>query len=81
RQRQLITGITRYEWSKNKTQSLMLIPIGSDLYIHDGTEIRHLMNGANQPSIIDPKLSPDGSFVAYVQNCELYCVSTAKSSF
>ncbi|CAF3336625.1 unnamed protein product [Rotaria socialis] len=81
RQRQLITGITRYEWPKNKTQSLMLIPIGSDLYIHDGKEIRLLVSGSNQPSIIDPKLSPDGSFVAYVQNCELYCVSTAKSSF
>jgi dipeptidyl-peptidase-4 len=80
RQRQLITGITRYQWAKNKSQSLMLIPIGSDLYIHDGKELRLLVNGSNQPPIIDPKLSPDGSYVAYVQDCELYCVSTAAKS-
>ncbi|CAF1371381.1 unnamed protein product [Adineta steineri] len=80
RQRQLITGITRYQWSKTKNQSLMLIPIGSDLYIHNGQELRLLVNGTNQPPIIDPKLSPDGSLVAYVQDCELYCVSTTEIS-
>jgi len=74
----LITGITRYQWAKTKSQSLlMLIPIGSDLYIHDGKELRLLVNGTSQPSIIDARLSPDGSYVAYVQDCELYCVSTA----
>ncbi|UJR25472.1 hypothetical protein I4U23_006818 [Adineta vaga] len=80
RQRQLITGITRYQWSKNKSHSLMLIPIGSDLYIHNGKELRLLVNGTNQPPIIDPKISPDGSFVAYVQDCELYCISTNDTS-
>jgi dipeptidyl-peptidase-4 len=55
----------------------MFIPIGSDLYIHDGKELRLLVNGAGQPPIIDPRLSPDGSYIAYVQDCELYCVSTA----
>jgi hypothetical protein len=55
----------------------MLIPIGSDLYIHDGQKLRLLVNGTNQPPIIDPKLSPDGSLVAYVQDCELYCISTS----
>lgn len=55
----------------------MLIPIASDLYIHDGKELRLLVNGSQQPSIIDARLSPDGSYVAYVQDCELYCVSTS----
>lgn len=54
----------------------MLIPIGSDLYVHNGKELRLLVSGADQPPIIDPKLSPDGSFVGYVQDCELYCIST-----
>ena len=54
----------------------MLIPIGSDLYIHDGKELHLLVNGCNQPPILDPKFSPDGSYVAYVQDCELYCIST-----
>jgi dipeptidyl-peptidase-4 len=58
----------------------MLIPVGSDLYIHNGKELRLLLNGSNQPPIIDPKFSPDGSLVAYVQDCELYCVSTVATS-
>ena len=57
----------------------MLIPVGSDLYIHDSKELRLLVNGSSQPPIIDPRLSPDGSYVAYVQNCELYCISTTSS--
>lgn len=58
----------------------MLIPIGSDLYVHDGKELRLLVNGSSQPTIIDPRLSPDGSYVAYVQDDELYCVSTTAAS-
>ncbi|CAF0765270.1 unnamed protein product [Adineta ricciae] len=80
RQRQLITGITRYQWSTNKSHSLMLIPIGCDLYIHDGKALRLLVSGSSQPPIIDPKLSPDGSFVAYVQDCELYYISTSDAT-
>jgi dipeptidyl-peptidase-4 len=58
---------------------MMLIPIGSDLYIHDKKELRLLVNGFHQTPIIDPKLSPDGTLVAYVQDCELYCISTVSS--
>ncbi|CAF0789062.1 unnamed protein product [Adineta ricciae] len=80
RQRQLITGITRYQWTKDKTQWIMLIPIASDLYIHDKKELRLLVSGTYQTPILDPKLSPDGKFVAYVQDCELYCISTLPSN-
>jgi dipeptidyl-peptidase 4 len=73
-------GITRYQWAKDKAQSLMLIPIGSDLYIHDKKQLRLLVNGSYQTPILDPKLSPDGTLVAYVQDCELYCVSTISTS-
>jgi dipeptidyl-peptidase-4 len=58
----------------------MLIPIGTDLYIHDKKELRLLVNGSHQTPILDPKLSPDGTLVAYVQDCELYCISTIPSS-
>jgi len=57
----------------------MLIPIGSDLYIHDKKELRLLVYGSHQTPILDPKLSPDGTLVAYVQDCELYCISTVSS--
>jgi dipeptidyl-peptidase-4 len=71
--------ITRYQWSKNKSQSLMLITIGNDLYIHDKKDLHLLVNGSYLTPIIDPKLSPDGTLVAYVQDCELYCISTIPS--
>ncbi|CAF4021420.1 unnamed protein product [Rotaria sp. Silwood2] len=78
-QRQLVTYITRYQWAKDKTQSIMLIPIGGDLYVRDKKQLRLLVNGSHQTSILDPKLSPDGKLVAYVQDCELYCISTVSS--
>lgn len=72
-------GITRYQWSKNKAQPLILVPIGSDLYLYDKRILRLLAQGSHQTPILDPKLSPDGTLVAYVQDSELYCISTALS--
>jgi len=57
----------------------MLIPIGTDLYIHDGKELRLLVDGSQQSAILDPKLSPDGLWVAFVQDAEMHCVSTDTS--
>ena len=81
RQRLLITGITRYQWAKEKVRSLMLVPIGSDLYIQEKNQLRLLVYGSHQTPILEPKLSPDGSLVAYVRDCELYCISTDASSW
>ncbi|CAF3301685.1 unnamed protein product [Rotaria socialis] len=79
RQRLLMTGVIRYQWSRNKTQSLMLITIAGDLYMYDRKQLRLLVSGFHQASITDPKLSPDGKLVAYIQDCELYCISTVSS--
>lgn len=57
----------------------MLIPIGSDLYVYDKRLVRLLVNGSHHAPILDSKLSPDGTLVVYVQDCELYCISTAFS--
>ena len=57
----------------------MLIPIANELYLHDKQGLRWLTNASSLHPIIDPKLSPDGSLVAYVHDCELYCISTAPS--
>ncbi|CAF4291134.1 unnamed protein product, partial [Rotaria magnacalcarata] len=75
-----MTGVIRYQWSRNKTQSLMLITIAGDLYMCDRKELRLLVSGSHQASITDPKLSPDGKLVAYIQDCELYCISTVPSA-
>lgn len=58
----------------------MLIPIGNDLYIYEKRILRLLVNGSHQTPTLDSKLSPDGTWVAYVQDCELYCISTALSN-
>ena len=58
----------------------MLIPIRSDLYLYDRRGARLLIHGSHQAPILEPKLSPDGSLVAYVQGCELHCISTHASN-
>lgn len=73
-------SVNRYQWPKDKNQSLMLIPIDYDLYIYDKQDFRLLVQGSYLTSIIDPKLSPNGRFVAYVQDDELYCISTTASN-
>lgn len=57
----------------------MLIPLRSDLYVLDRKRHRLLVQGSHLAPILDPKLSPDGSHVAYVQDCELHCISTQAS--
>lgn len=57
----------------------MLIPTVGDLYVHDKKELRLLVDGYHPSPILDPKLSPDGKLVAYIQDCELYCISTVPS--
>ncbi|CAF1433423.1 unnamed protein product, partial [Didymodactylos carnosus] len=76
RQRQLITGITRYSWAKKGY--LMLIPIGSDLYIKDESQQLKLLIKceSNDKPILDPRLSRDGKTLAYVQDSELYVIAT-----
>ncbi len=64
-------GITRYAWSGEG--DLLLLPIASDLYVQPGVdgELRHLVDGDPHP-VLDPQLSADGRWVAYVQDAELY---------
>ena len=57
----------------------MIILIGGDIHIYDKKELHLLVNGSHQMPILEPKLSPDGTLVAYVQDCELYCTSTLPS--
>ena len=73
RQRQLTTGVTQYEWSGHGKR--MLVPFPDGLYVKDGPELpmRKLLDTANRPAL-DPGLSPDGKWVSYVQDDELYVI-------
>lgn len=73
RQRQLETGVTQYAWSEEGSR--ILLPLHGDLFIMDSvdSEPRLLVAGEGQP-ILDPRFSPDGRWVAYVQDAELYVI-------
>ncbi|MCP4417305.1 MAG: prolyl oligopeptidase family serine peptidase [Chloroflexi bacterium] len=74
RQREL--GITRYEWAAKTGQILLPLPDG--LYVQDGVDgdLRPLLTQPNSP-ILDPHFSPDGQWISFVQDTELYVMSAA----
>lgn len=74
RQREL--GITRYEWARKAGQ--ILVPLPDGLYVQDGLgePLRPLLTKLDHP-ILDPHFSPDGRWVSFVQDAELYVMPTA----
>lgn len=76
RQRQRALGVTQYAWAQ-RTQRL-LIPLHSGIYIQDGigAPLRLVVAGKPTPAL-DAQLSPDGEWIAYVQDAELYVVPAA----
>ena len=76
RMRQREFGITNYEWNSKNNQ--ILIPIRGSLYLQEGAdgELRQLVDGTSVPAI-DPTFSPDGKWLAYVQNAAVYVVPVA----
>ena len=73
RLRQRSTGITKYIWAKKENK--LLLPLGADLYILDSLDSapRKLLAAEGQ-SILDPQFSPDGKWVSYVQDAEVYII-------
>lgn len=74
RQREL--GITRYEWAAKTGDILLPLPDGLYVHDHDGGPLRPLLTQPDHP-IQDPHFSPDGQWVAFVQDAELYVIPTA----
>ena len=74
RQRQLEVGVTQYAWAEHANR--LLIPLPDGLYVQDGPRapLRKIAAGHGAP-ILDPQFSPDGGWVAYVQEAELHVVS------
>jgi len=67
-------GITSYDWAQRGER--LLVPIGGGIAVQDGVdgELRTLVERDEHPAI-DPQLSRDGAFVAYVMDDELYVVA------
>ncbi len=68
-------GITRYTWSNQGGR--LLIPIRGDLYVQDGVEgeLRLVVDTEGEPAL-DPQFSRDGERLAFVQDDEVYVVSS-----
>jgi dipeptidyl-peptidase-4 len=77
RERNLATGLTRY--SRAKHAERLLIPVSGNIYIKDGAQgaLRLVVDTTGQPPALTPALSPDGEWIAYVQDAEVYVVSAA----
>jgi dipeptidyl-peptidase-4 len=76
RLRRVELGITDYCWSADGNR--LLIPIDGDLYISDAPfqPLRVLVPGNGVP-IQDAQFSPDGNWIAYVQDAEIYTASVS----
>jgi dipeptidyl-peptidase 4 len=74
RQRQRALGVTQYAWAREANR--LLIPLSGALCVQDGAgaPLRTVVP-AGEHSAIDPQLSPDGAWVAYVRDAELYVVA------
>lgn len=74
RTRQREVGITTYAWAKSLSR--LLVPIKNDLCVQDGSDapLRTIVS-REQGAVQSPRMSPDGSLVAYVLDAELYVVS------
>lgn len=71
-------GVTRYEWRATSSyfpeKPSMMVPLPSGVYLQSmfGSEPELKLRSSPESPIIDPRLSPDGSMVAYVRADELY---------
>ena len=76
RMRQREFGVTAYSWAKNSNR--LLVPMQGEIYVQDGqgAPLRKIVAQEDAPAV-DAKISPDGEWVAYVQDAELYVVPAA----
>jgi dipeptidyl-peptidase-4 len=75
RQRQHELGVTQYAWAQRANR--LLIPLQGGINIQDGLDapLRQIVARSAKPAL-DAQFSPDGNWVAYVQDAELYVVPT-----
>ncbi|MEZ4452033.1 MAG: DPP IV N-terminal domain-containing protein [Nannocystaceae bacterium] len=79
RQRERGLGITRYFWTHHSAAvPRIVVPNRGGIYVIDapleaGATLRELVPGGDKPAL-DPRISRDGEWVAYVQDDEIFVV-------
>jgi dipeptidyl-peptidase-4 len=71
RARQREIGVTQYAWAEDGER--ILVPLRGGIFVQDGPQaaLRELLGSDGAPALT-PLFSPDGAWVAYVQDGELY---------
>jgi len=74
RLRQRETGITQYAWGKD---GRILIPLLGGLFVQNGPDgaLQQILEKGAHP-ILDARFSPDGKWIAFVQDAEIYIVDS-----
>jgi len=75
RRRELGLGITTYAWARDTEH--ILVPLQDGVYVQEGVDagLRKVIPGGE--GVIDPRLSPDGTSVAFVRNEEVHVAPVA----
>ncbi|HRN62394.1 MAG TPA: S9 family peptidase [Luteimonas sp.] len=73
-----LSGIVDYQWAPDATA--LLFPLGGELYLYDlaksgADAVRKLTAGGGFAT--DPKLSPQGGFVSFIRERELWAIDLA----
>ncbi|XP_071706088.1 uncharacterized protein [Rutidosis leptorrhynchoides] len=74
RSRERGLGVTRYEWvrTSNSKKTTIMVPLPPGIYFMDRSSQPQLKLSSETSPIVDPRLSPDGTMLAYVTNNELH---------
>lgn len=76
RQRIYVSGIISYQWDSKGEK--ILFPLGGDIYLYDLDSGEPLQVTATPDSFeTDPKISPQGNYVSYVRDDELFVYDIA----
>jgi dipeptidyl-peptidase-4 len=68
-------GVTDYQFAKDARPPVLLVPSGGELLVAQGDEPLRQLSGC--AGAIDPRLSPDGTKVAFVRDGDLWVTEIA----
>ncbi|XP_018501574.2 dipeptidyl aminopeptidase 4 isoform X2 [Pyrus x bretschneideri] len=78
RSRERGLGVTRYEWVKTSSKrNAIMVPLPAGIYFQDlsNSQAELKLPCTSGSPIIDPHLSPDGTMLSYVKDCELHVLN------